>query len=196
MCSPCVSFALLLCFRHSVAPNVRMLCQRCKVRNLNQRPCQNRDANQHGRHTSICATRPVLNAVMVVYLLQRLLQRPVSHHVGGPGSSGTEQLESRHQNTHGENEDGRTHPHLHLFLGGTPCSDGHACNVDDQQRGYNETHGTVELGKGSDIRSYGEDTRVAHVVGIAQRTCANGPRYHEESEWSLITSLMCPFCLQ
>ena len=115
MCSPCVSFALLPCFRHSVAPNVRMLCQRCKVRNLNQRPCQNRDANQHGRHTSICATRPVLNAVMVVYLLQRLLQRPVSHHVGGPGSRGTEQLESRHQNTHGENEDGRTHPHLHLF---------------------------------------------------------------------------------
>ena len=95
VCSPCVSFALLRCFRHSVAPNVRMLCQRCSVHNLNQRPCKNRDANQHGRHTSICATRPVLNAFMVVYLLQRLLQRPVSHHVGAPGSSGTEQLESR-----------------------------------------------------------------------------------------------------
>ena len=37
--NPCVSFALLHCFRHSVAPNVRMLCQRCKVHNLNQKPC-------------------------------------------------------------------------------------------------------------------------------------------------------------
>ena len=61
--------------------------------------------------------RPVLNAFMVAYLMQRLLQRPVSHHVGAPGSRGTEQLELRHQNTHGENEDGRTHPHLHLFFG-------------------------------------------------------------------------------
>ena len=82
---------------------------------------------------------------------------------------------SRDIKTHTEKT--KTDAHIHTFIffwGGTPCSDGHACNVDDQQRGQNETHGTVELGKGSVIRSLGEDTRVAHVVGIAQRTCAKG----------------------
>ena len=136
---------------------------------------KNRDANQRGRHTSICATRPVLNAFMVVYLLQRFLQRPVSHHVGGPGSSGTEQLESRHQNTHGENEDGRTHPHLHLFFGVARRVQMvmHAMWMINNVGRMKHTV-LVELGKGSVIRSLGEDTRVAHVVGIAQRTCAKG----------------------
>ena len=43
------------------------------------------------------------------------------------------------------------------------------------------------------IRSLGEDTRVANVVGSVKRNCREWSRYHEESEWSLIASLICPF---
>ena len=40
-------------------------------------------------------------------------------------------------------------------------------------RRWNESR-DCRIGKGSASRSLGEDTRVAHVAGSAQRTCANG----------------------
>ena len=59
-------------------------------------------------------------------------------------------------------------------------------------RRWNESHVIVEK-EASPGHMVG--TRVAHVVGSAKSNWRERSRYHEESEWSLVTSLMCPFSL-
>ena len=59
-------------------------------------------------------------------------------------------------------------------------------------RGRNDTLVAVKRG-GSVVRSLGENTRKARVVG--RTDVREWSRHHDESEWSLIISLMFPFCL-
>ena len=70
----------------------------------------------------------------------------------------------------------------------------HVMQMSDNRR-WKETHVTVELQREASSGPLGEDTRVAHVIGSAKSNWRERSRCHEESEWSLIISLMCPFCL-
>ena len=67
----------------------------------------------------------------------------------------------------------------------------HAMEMIDNRR-WNESHVIVQKEASS---GHMVGTRVAHVVGSAKSNWRERSRYHEESEWSLVTSLMCPFCL-